>query len=594
MIVLPTGASVIGHLRLDVGCNGLTQDDLAVVSLDGRIDNRVELIASLGANREIRDDALILAAYHRWGNACAAHLLGDFAFVIWDKTARQMLCARDQIGIRPFCYHDGPTRFIFASEARAIVAQQPKLADEIDETWIADYVAGYIPDASVSLHRGIRRLPPGHICVATAHGTRIERYYTLPQTVPLARDNADEDFSKIFESAVACRMEETGRTAALLSGGLDSSSIATVAAHLLQRDRSGPLSTFSMVFPDTPGDDERPYIDAVVELGGISPEFLDLGGVAPFDHFDMLLTQQGGPFIGQNLAATARLHRAAADQGFRVLLDGHGGDEVVSHGALWLSDLAFSGQWLRLWREVRALSAVEAFPPLRIFFSLIATRGPQRRLTSPLVERIREWRGPPRAPLRHLYVDPTLAVRAGLDERRATKSVSPSDFGNEERNAHHADMASGVHPYALELLDRAAASAGIELRFPLLDRRVIEFCLSLPSSEKLRDGYTRSIIRRGLKHRLPDAVRKRVGKLDFTPHIVRGMLGPDRSLIEDILTDEDGTLGKYANLCVLRKAWSEIKEGQVTRSYGFDVQAIWRAVTLGLWLRQQKTGNGEI
>jgi asparagine synthase (glutamine-hydrolysing) len=460
---------------------------------------------------------------------------------------------------------------------------EPALKSRINDEWLGDFVAGVEPTVDGTLYADIRRLPPGHSCVVTADDIRLWAYYRLEERAPVTPRDRSSQFIDLMKAAIECRIAGPAPVCAMLSGGLDSSSIASLAAPMLRR-RGEALTTISLVYPDTPEHDERPYIDAVVKTGNIEPIFLDSGRLAPFADFGDLLHEQDGPFIAPNLAASRRIHHAAAARGFRVILDGHGGDETIAHGGRWLADLAYRGRWIKLWRELSRYGAIEGFSPRMAFLGFVRRRGPHRKLARKALGFARRLRGQPAAgrPRAFATVAPGLAQRARMAERHPVVSTDPSVFGREERRDHYETLVSPLQSYALEILDHTAAAAGVEVRFPLLDKRLIEFCLSLPAGERMGDGYTRQILRRSLSGVLPEAIRTRSGKLNFTPHIVRGLLDHHRALIDRLLSDED-KLGSLVNLPPLRLAWDRIQATPAAPD-GYDVQAVWRAATLGQWL----------
>jgi asparagine synthase (glutamine-hydrolysing) len=562
---------------------------LAIV-LDGRIDNRRELHDALGcANPITRDCELVLQCYVRWGNDCAQHLLGDFAFAIWDSPSRTLLCARDQFGVRPFYYYSSARLFAFASEPQALCALVPAVREEVNEAWLALYVAGSPPPPADTIYTPIKRLPPGHKGLVAGQTIHLQSYYDLESNILRGdrRTSSEhaEKLASILEVAIACRIEGQEPAAAFLSGGLDSSSIVTLAAKKRLQYGQGPLKTFSMVYPDTPEHDERPFIDQVIAAAHVDPLFLDCGHVAPFLDFESLLSSQAGPFLGPNLPASSLIHELAARAGAKVVLDGHGGDETISYGAARIPDLAFNGQWIVLWKELRALCAVEGLNFPLTFIRVLAHKGPHRRIRRRIGAWVRRRRGEP-GPWPHglSLVNDELAKRTALSSLLPPALPDPSLFGREERHHHLTTVQSDFQSYAFELLDRAAAHAGIELRFPFWDRRLVEYCAGLSSAEKMRDGFTRSILRRAMAHRLPDSVRWRPDKLDFSPHISTGMLDHHIMLIDDLIINDPGKLSAYVNLARIRESWSRLRDRSIA-PLGADIHAVWRAAALAIWLR---------
>src|SRR2546425_624531 len=253
-----------------------TRGDL-VLAADARIDNRGELCSLLPAPSDATDAELILAAYERWGEHCPEHLLGDFAFAIWDGRTERLFCARDHFGVKPLYYHHRPGRlFAFASEIKGLLA----LADiprRLNETRVAAYLVPLFEDKEVTFYEEILRLPPAHRLTVNRDGARTERYWALDpgHELRLGSDEAyAEAFRELFTDAVRCRLRSAFPVGAMLSGGLDSSSIVCVARRLVAADGGARLHTISANFDEPPQIAERRFLNAVVAQNGVRPHYL--------------------------------------------------------------------------------------------------------------------------------------------------------------------------------------------------------------------------------------------------------------------------------------------------------------------------------
>ncbi|MGE3910879.1 MAG: asparagine synthase-related protein, partial [Chloroflexota bacterium] len=292
-----------------------------VAVVDARLDNRVELLDALDLDRQpsdvLSDAALVLAAYARWGAACPDRLLGDFAFAIWDRRERQLFCARDHAGVKPFYFATTPDTVAFATEASPLLLV-PGVSGRPDDAQIADYLTGDLDDPAATFFAGVRRLPPGHALVADASGTRTWAFWTpdAKRELALASDTEyEEAFRAVFTEAVRCRLQDAGPVGAMLSGGLDSSAIACVAAGLRPDDAAGGLPVFSCVFDDAPECDERHYQQLVVRSGRFSPVAVAVDDISPLATFGRLLRQTEGPPFGPGLYSQVALYQAARSSG---------------------------------------------------------------------------------------------------------------------------------------------------------------------------------------------------------------------------------------------------------------------------------------
>ncbi len=296
-----------------------------VLTADVRLDNRDELLRQLVVRPRrgsiITDAELILASYMRWGTACPEHLLGDFAFAIWDARAQHLFCARDPFGVRSFLYYHLPGRlFAFASEIKALRCRSDIPCD-VNELKVAGYLVGQPLNANTTFYEHILRLPPAHSLTVTSNGLRMWQYWSPDPSRQIRFDSDrayEEAFREVFDGAVACRMPSAYPVGTTLSGGLGSSPIACLARQRLVHDDER-LPTFSVIFESVPESNDRPYIDAVVEQGGIEPHFVHGDHESMLAGLDDLLWFLEEPFHSPHLIFSWRFYRIAQQQGVRVM-----------------------------------------------------------------------------------------------------------------------------------------------------------------------------------------------------------------------------------------------------------------------------------
>ncbi len=563
--------------------------DLAITA-DARIDNRPELIADIGGAADGATDCeLILAAYGKWGDDCVDHLVGDFAFAIWDGRRETLYCARDHFGVKPFNYYSSDGLFAFASEPKALFALKdvPRLFDEVA---VGDYLATMYEDTERTFYSDVRRLPQAHCATIDRNGFRIRRYWQLDATHEIRLGSDDEyaeAFRELFIEAVRCRMRSLHPVGSLLSGGLDSSSITSVAQRIVSESGRGKLHTFSAVFDDVVETDERPFIDSVLAKSSVQSRFVRGDRLSPFGDIEPIQWHQDEPLSAFNLFLNQALYADARDQGVRVVLDGFDGDSTVSHGVGYLVELARADRWWRLLRELYGLRRAFDHSPLRAFRGYfwrygIAGRipGPVRAAGSGLLRRAgrrAERRGPP-GWRRHMGSD--FACRIGIDRRRLAQRRSPACT---EREDHFQTLTQGVMPHVLEVLDRAAASFSIEPRYPFWDRRLVEFCLALPADQKLRKGWTRFVMRQGMQGVLPPEIQWRPRKSNMRHNFERAMRTFENDRIGEVIMKDPSTIERYVNIDTLRATYERFAAGNSPD--GTDVMVLWKTVTLALWLR---------
>jgi asparagine synthase (glutamine-hydrolysing) len=384
---------------------------------------------------------------------------------------------------------------------------------------------------------------------------------------------------------VVARLRGSPALGAMLSGGLDSSSIVSLAARQLGREPSPSLHTYSFDYPGTPHLDERDYVQAVLDVYAVQPVFLGFDDLAPLLGLDELASGQSDLMFAPGLPKMTRLFTAAHGEGTRVLLDGHGGDEVVSHGFGRLSELAAGGNWFALYRELRGAAGLFGESANRLFLRYFASYGPGRRL-----HRLARKLG--LGPQGGMQSTPSLSFLAPAFAARADAGARYLEWQGRLRQAH-ADEAA-LHAWnvstpqvgeAFEALDRAGTLANVELRFPFYDLQLVSFAVGVPSSEILRDGWTRSLLRRSMQGILPPKVQWRRDKIDFSSEVRLGLVRHHQDVLTG-LSRGDGPLAAYLDMGRLRSTVTRL----IDRPEAIDAAElfmVWRSVFLSLWLRSR-------
>jgi asparagine synthase (glutamine-hydrolysing) len=554
--------------------------DNYLLTTDVRIDNREELLGALGLSdgTVITDADIVVAAYDEWGVRCPERLVGAYAFALWDRDRRRLFCARDHAGIKPFYYHSGPEVFVFGSEPGAVLAHG-EVSRRIEDRAVGDFLLGVCEDEGQTVYGDLQRLRPAHTLVVDEGGTNTERYWRLDPEQRTGLDSTRahvEEFRRRFETAVDCRLRRAERTqvGSLLSGGLDSSAVACTAAD----SEPEPLPTFSLTFDSIPDADEREFIEAVLDHGEFDPEFVPGDDHSPMESLDEALARLERPFVSNNLFLHWELYRRASATDVTVLLDGHGGDTTVSYGAGWLTELAVRGRVLTLAREISAIARRYGNPRRRLLRNEVV-----EPLVPPAVSRWRcRLRGQPEPAERLVStLDPEFVERCDLRQRsRAASDRRPLS----ERMDHYRALSSWTLQEALEVADATAATFGVEPRYPFLDRRLMEYCLALPPELKLRDGWSRWVLRESMAGTVPSAVRWRLRKADLNCAFRDG-LDRDRKRIREVLEGNGDC--QYIELDGVRQSLASSTGGEDLLS------SVWRPVVLRRWLQVTKNGQSD-
>ena len=583
------GAVGLGHRMLHVTPESL-HEKLPVVdqagelalTADVRLDNREELLEALHVpervGEPVGDAELLLRAWRTWGEACPAHLLGDFAFAVWDGRCGMLFCARDPTGVKPFYYHHGPRLFAFASEVKALLAL-PDIPRRIDELQVGRYLMPGRADRTATFYASVRRLPAGHRLSVTLDGAAPTAYWALDPTreAPAASDTEHADaFRTVFTDAVRRRLRSVFPVGAALSGGLDSSSVVVVARSLA----SGPLATYSAVFPTVPECDERAYIEAVVAGGGLEPHAVRGDALDPLADLEEAPRHAHETFHPPGYYMHDALYTAARADGVRAFLEGTGGDLVVSHGIGHLHDLARHGRWLALLGIARQLARAHGQPTARVLRAVAGAIAPEAAR--------RVWRAARRRrPSGESLVRADLARRVDAERRALAAAVeeaprpggAPLDGARRHQWEH---LVSHGFADVVEGLEAAAADAALELRDPFLDRRVVELCLALPVAQKIRGGTTRVVLRHAIGPLLPREVRERLGKAPLDRMLAGALAAYGRERLTARMRDAREVLAPFVNVDALDRVYQRYLQHGARR----DLHAVWRLASLAIWVRR--------
>jgi len=496
-----------------------------VITADIRLDNRDELRSSLGLtdkSRSIGDAELALLTYLKWGEDCPRHLLGDFAFAIWDPRSARAKEARDHMGMRQLIYFHRPGRlFAFATEPGAVLGAHgvPRQFNYIRAVeFLLDWEYS---DHKITFFEDVWRLPPAH-CLSIDHrGLRLRRYWSLTPGEPLELSDDREyaqAFREVFDKAVACRLRSAGPVGSMLSGGMDSGSVSAAAASLLQARGEGPLATFSAVGPSREECVETATIHAALGTRGLAPTLVDYTRLAPWaDDLIRLARTADDPFDFWMTLPRA-MYLAGSQAGAKVMLDGVAGDVALTSGTL-IARLIRSGRVRaavreavgeqRFWWPPQPLHRLPAWPVWPTLYHATRTAlipNALRRLRSQISQR-HVWSIPegfpvPEEVLRDLGFDRRLA------ELNATSQADLLPYPMERAHS----IASPILTVGQERYDRVAAAIGVEPRDPFMDIRLLDISLRLPLSQIQRSGWPKFVLRTAMRGTLPSEVIWRRGK----------------------------------------------------------------------------------
>jgi asparagine synthase (glutamine-hydrolysing) len=577
----PEGAWVaLGNRRLailDLGPGGHgpmgSADGRLWVTYNGEIFNYVELRDELRARghafRTTCDTEVLLAAYAEWGDEAWPRLNGMFAFALYDARDRSLVCVRDRFGVKPFHYrtHDG--LFAFASEIKALFAPGGVPCRPDEDTLCGFLVAGALAESDRTFFAGVRSLPGGHALRVGPDGRAVlRRWYELPR--PDAHAGTPDEFRALLEDSVRLRLRSDVAVGTCLSGGLDSSSIVALIARLRGPEAAGAHCSFSVVYPEA-GLDESSFIEAVVRETGVRGARITPTAAELVEDLPALVRSQDEPFPSAGVYSQWRVMRAASEAGVRVLLDGQGGDEALGgyryHLGPFLAETARRRGWGVAAAEIGRLHATSRVPrPLLLgllaYHALPLPAGLRARAIALYATHGRLDAG---------LLQPELLKRAGPP---ASARHRPRATLLEERRE---GLLRTSLPALLRYEDRNSMAFSVEARTPFLDVRLVERALALPSSDLVRGGWTKAILREAMAGVLPEPVRWRRDKLGFAT--------PEARWLREIVPHLREWLGPQARVgAVIRPevlaAWRAGADESLARRPG-----LWRVLSVELWLR---------
>ena len=553
--VVQVDCAVLGAVRLAIvdpehGDQPVSADDGSIVAvLNG------ELYGFRGLRRELPgpfwtdcDTELLPALYRQHGRNLTEHIPGMFAFALWDGAAGRLICARDRFGEKPFFHARGPTgEFVFASEVKALLASG-LVADEVDPLVLSHVVRHGTTPADRSVFASVEVLAPAHQLTLERGRCRVRRYWEPPApNREISREDAAAELRTRLDRAVADQLVADVPVGAYLSGGVDSSTVATLAA-----DHHRAIETFAMGFGRA--DDETPFASAQAKSIGSEHRTLMLDQSEIVDTLLALPSVYDEPFCDSSAVPTYLLSRETR-RSVKVALTGDGADELLGGYMTWgrnhLRNKGVSG--------ITGLGGIDG-PSARRFWS--------RRRPS-LATHYDDFRS---------YFSEAELCAMGLPSPASVAARTDRSSTGTIVDLLRYDLESYLPADILTKTDRASMAHGLELRSPFLDRRVAEWCLSLPSHHFVDDSREKLILRRAFADRWVPEVASRP-KQGFGAPMGEWLARPDvAELVSDHLRDETAAIYDFLDV-----------EG-VRPFIGGDGQQTWNLLTVALWAEARRRG----
>ncbi len=468
------------------------------ITADGRIDNRKELCSLLEQKEQpsLTDSQLILYAYVKWGKQCPRHLLGDFAFALWDEDKRTLFCARAPMGIKSFYYCRLPKQFIFGSNISSLFCTS-QLAKKPAITQLQNFLDTFTIPSHKTFFDRVERLLPGYSLIVRNNKLQFQRYWFPERLNPITtitHEQAHEQLLSLLGQAVECRTRSAFPVGCEISGGIDSSSILSLAV----AQTAGKITPFATYYESMVCDESR-FIQAVTNKHKVSPvvshgDQLDFSSQMSLSTYYKLAPDWPGKGAFLDILAECE---EARNRGIRVMLTGHGGDHVMAGNDHVLADWCKRFQLQHLYSAWRSKllnwsnfksHVLRPLLPQPVVQALFAVSGRKYQHLSPI----------------HFSLSPQpVTFPTFVQEFDWGLLCGPSHLFWLDSNPH---TAVGGH-------------YSIEYRHPFFDLRLVEFLLCLPVHFKRQGHRSKILLKEAMEDLLPKNVIQREEKAEFTPTI---------------------------------------------------------------------------
>lgn len=556
------------------------------ITADVILDNRDELMNELKINKltksVICDSELILLAYKKWGEQTAEHLLGDFAFVIYDEEKERFYCARDHVGKRTLYYGMNKSYFAFSTvmEPLLMVFNRKR---SLNEKWLTDFfnINNQINSVEVeeTIYEDIKQLPPAHYMVIDKDGLKKVKYWNPLKVKPLTLKSDkeyEEKFLEVLRAAVKCRLRADGDIGIMLSGGLDSGSIASIAAPILNERREKlkafsflPIKEYKNNLPKRLLPDEHEYIESISnKYKNIELCYCRVEEKNSISNVEENIDIFEEPYkIIENMFWVNEVIEKSAISGCKVLLDGQFGNLTISYGDFptYLYSLLKSFKFISLNKEISEAAKRVKGRPITAYKVLLKKILQKHNL------------------MKLDKTDNITIINDYMNQKwNSSQRIEAKGLNKEMDKIHDIEEIRRVivnnvfFSHLGEFETKISLAKKIARRDPTRDKRVIEFCMSVPMSQYVRYGRERFLIRRSMKDILPDKIR-----LNYS---VRGLQAADWlqrlesewlnivNLVNKSLDDRE--INKYINSDEIRALINEIGRDIKDSGKGLEIRNI--------------------
>jgi len=536
--------------------NAESRDTMDIRYLDISWYNTDEIKEALDVGHDISDTTLFLLGYERWGGDFFNRLNADFAVVLHDPKKKRLVAARDCLGMRSLYYVEQGGEFFFSPDIDELF-ELAGLQKKIRAASVRSILDHGAVDYEETMYEKVRRVPPGHYVAIDKGILRLVRYW-FPEKIcinySISFEEACKKFFSLFKNAVQSRLDDLSETAFELSGGLDSSSIVALA----NADYPGQsINTFSLRFSRCHCDESN-YIQAFTEKKGVQLHLIEGGdfdyrGTYTFAH--MYTISPHWP-ITSTYATILPLLEAIREQGKSVVVTGQGGDHVCTGGRFTAGDLLRRGRLFDAFVEL-----LYCLPfPVRfrdLFIPVLGMKGKRR--------------------IKQIF-------RSLPFTRKEKSSMFQDLFHLKEIESPllFEEISFLLSPRQVTLWDTVfpplEKKFGVRFRHPFFDKQLIEYALTLPPEYKRYRGGTKVILKSAMQEILPERIRKRRGKVEFSELLVQQIQTLDLHLL---FTKSFLITAKHIKCREIKKMIAEFE----SKKYN-QISRLWRAINLEIWMKE--------
>lgn len=498
-----------GHRRLSIldlspcGHQPMNFQDKYVITYNGEVYNYIELKDELIQHgytfQSETDTEVILAAYDFWGEECVQKFNGMWAFAIYNKIEDLIFCSRDRFGVKPFFYSEVNNKFVFGSEIKQLLPFHEQNFANL--SMLLDFlVMGLSEHTEQTFFEGVYSLQGGNNLIydLKTHTHRVEKYYNLkidPSLSGLNEDEAIVKYQQALQKSVKLRLRSDVKVGTCLSGGLDSSSVASIAAKINSVETLCPFNAITASSLD-PKNDETSYAEKVVKHAKLNWNVVQPSHNDFLDKIDEIVKLQDEPVGGPSIVMQYVVFKKAKETGCKVMLDGQGGDETLlgyeRYYPSYLLSLSFK-EMCKGFIKASDNSKLSKFSLLAYCaYFLSATLRKQRLLK------------------RNSFIKAEYFPKVNWYFLNKLAKSYNDIFKLQKLEIFETQM-----PHLLRYEDRNSMAHSIEARLPFIDYQLVETALSLPNNYKINDGWTKFLLRKAIDDYLPKSITWRKNKIGF-------------------------------------------------------------------------------